>query len=78
MAAAKRTRKRVGPIITIKPEELAREFPRSKNVSYAAGTTIFKEGSKAECCYLIIQGKVQILKKKQRGGGRPSRRGETK
>src|ERR1700722_10286318 len=67
MAAAKKTRKKAGPIITIEPEELVREFPGSKNVSYAAGATIFKEGSKAESCYLITQGKVQILKKRQHG-----------
>ncbi|MCE0497693.1 MAG: cyclic nucleotide-binding domain-containing protein [Methylacidiphilales bacterium] len=68
MAAAKRARKRTGPIITIEPEELAREFPGCKNVSYAAGATIFKEDSKAESCYLITQGKVQILKKTHRSG----------
>jgi CRP-like cAMP-binding protein len=67
MAAAKRTKKKTGPLITIEPDELVREFPKSKNVTYASGEKIFKEGSKAESCYLIIQGKVQILKKTQRG-----------
>ena len=71
MAAAKRTRKKTGPIITIEPEDLTREFPRSKNVSFASGATIFKENSKAECCYLITQGKVQILKKTHRAGNVP-------
>jgi CRP-like cAMP-binding protein len=68
MAAAKRAQKKTGPMIAIAPEELVREFPRSKTISYIPGEIIFKEGSKAECCYLIIQGKVQILKKTQRGG----------
>ncbi len=52
----------------IAPEELVREFPKAKSVSYASGATIFREGSKAESCYLIIQGRVQILKKTARGG----------
>jgi CRP-like cAMP-binding protein len=54
-------------MITIEPDELAREFPHSKNCTWAPGAKIFKEGSKAECCYLLTQGKVQILKKMQRG-----------
>jgi CRP-like cAMP-binding protein len=72
MAVAQRAPKKAGliagPMVSISPEELIREFPRSKSVTYAPGAVIFKEGSKAQCCYLIMQGKVQILKKTQRGG----------
>ncbi|HUB68538.1 MAG TPA: cyclic nucleotide-binding domain-containing protein [Candidatus Methylacidiphilales bacterium] len=53
---------------TITSDDLMKEFFRSKEVIYSPGTTIFKEGSKADCCYLIIQGKVQITKKAKRGG----------
>lgn len=67
MAVAKKSRKKSSSLVTISPAELSKELPGSKNVKYAAGTTIFREGSKAESCYLIIQGKVQILKK-TRGG----------
>jgi CRP/FNR family cyclic AMP-dependent transcriptional regulator len=68
MAAAKKTRKKNSPLITIASEELVRKFPKSKDVSYAAGANIFKEGSKAESCCLVIQGRVQIFKKTQRSG----------
>jgi CRP-like cAMP-binding protein len=67
MAVAKRARKKAGPLVSIAPEELMREFARSKSVTYPAGATIFKEGSQAERCYLITQGKVHILKKTHRG-----------
>jgi CRP-like cAMP-binding protein len=68
MAAVKRTRSRISPIATITSDDLMREFFRSKEISYSPGTTIFKEGSKAKCCYLITQGKVQITKRAKPGG----------
>lgn len=67
MVAAKKARKKPGPIMTIAPEELIRELPGSKIVTYEAGTTIFQEGSKAKSCCFITQGKVQILKKTRKG-----------
>jgi CRP-like cAMP-binding protein len=67
MAAAKSSKKRPSPVVAITPDELKREFPKSRLVVHKAGDFIFKEGSKADCCYLITQGKVQIFKKTNRG-----------
>ena len=41
--------------------------PGAKTITHKAGTVFFKEGSKADSCYLIIHGKVQILKKTSKG-----------
>jgi CRP-like cAMP-binding protein len=71
MAAAKKPRKKRSPIITITAAELIQELPGSKNTTYNAGATIFREGSQAESCYLIIRGKVQILKKTKNGENVP-------
>ena len=65
--AAKKPRKKSSPAVTITPEELIRELPGSKYVAYNTGAEIFHEGSKAMSCYLITQGKVQILKKTRKG-----------
>jgi len=67
MTVAKKSSKKANPMITVSSEELIRELPGSKAVTYTAGTTIFQEGSKAKSCCLITQGKVQILKKIRRG-----------
>jgi CRP-like cAMP-binding protein len=67
MAVEKKSRKKQVPSGTISPEELLREFAGAKTVSYEAGTVIFKEGSRAESCYVITHGKVQILKKTRNG-----------
>jgi len=70
MISARKTkpRKTRSPITAISAEELVRELPGSKTIVFAAGKTIFREGSKAESCYLIIKGRVQILKKTKKGG----------
>lgn len=71
MAAAKKARKKASPSSTISPEELLREFPNARKASYEPGDYIFREGSKAESCYVIAQGKVQILKKTRKTGNVP-------
>jgi CRP-like cAMP-binding protein len=71
MAASKKSTKKQGGSTTISAEELIREFPGAKTVSHKAGTFFFKEGSKAESCYVIVHGKVQILKKTSRGENVP-------
>ena len=66
MAGAKKSTKRpAGSNITA--EELIREFPGAKSITHDAGTLFFREGSKADCCYVITRGKVQILKKTTKG-----------
>ena len=50
------------------PQELLRELPGSKLVSFEPGTVIFKEGSKATNCYVVTAGKVRILKKTRKKG----------
>lgn len=67
VAVEKKSPKKRAPASSISPEELLRKLPGSKHVSYKAGTLIFREGSKAEDCYVITQGKVQILKKHRNG-----------
>jgi len=71
MAVAKKSSKAHPPIITITAEEMVRELPSSKTIVFEVGKTIFREGSKAESCYLIIQGRVQILKKTRKGENVP-------
>jgi CRP-like cAMP-binding protein len=71
MAVAKKARKKTSPIITISAAELVKELPGSRNVTYKAGAAIFREGSKAESCYLIVKGKVEILKKTKGGKNVP-------
>ena len=68
MAVEKKPRKKPISPSTISPEELVREFPGAKRVTHAAGTYIFREGSKADSCYVITKGKVQILKKTRKTG----------
>jgi CRP-like cAMP-binding protein len=71
MAAAKKPTKKQSEANTISTEELIREFPGAKTVTFKAGTTFLKEGSKAESCFVITQGKVQILKKTAKGESIP-------
>jgi CRP/FNR family transcriptional regulator, cyclic AMP receptor protein len=67
MAVVKKApRKRVSNP-NISPEELLRELPGSKLVSYETGETIFRENSLASTCYVITQGNVRILKKTGKG-----------
>ena len=67
MAAAKKSSKKSSSLTTISAKELLREFPGAKTITHKAGTLFFKEGSKAESCYVITKGKVQILKKTSKG-----------
>src|SRR5882762_2906068 len=71
MAVAKKSSKKRSAADNILPEELIRELPGSKKVTHPAGTLIFREGSKAESCYVIVKGKVQILKKNRKGENFP-------
>jgi len=52
---------------TISPDELLRELPGAKLVTYEAGAYILREGTKATNCYVITQGKVRIYKKAGKG-----------
>jgi CRP-like cAMP-binding protein len=67
MAVSKKSTKKQSGSATISTEELIREFPGAKTVTYKADTVFLKEGSKATSCFVIIKGKVQILKKTSRG-----------
>ena len=67
MSVEKKSPKKRAPAGAISAEELLRELPGSKLVTFKAGTLIFREGSKAESCYVITQGKVEILKKTRNG-----------
>ena len=67
MAAVAKARKKTAPIVTISPAELLRELPGSESVIYQVGTVIFRVGTKAESCYLIVKGTVEILKKTKGG-----------
>jgi CRP/FNR family cyclic AMP-dependent transcriptional regulator len=73
MVAIKRQRKQRGHslAVTITPEELIREMPHSKIVSYAVNELVFREGALARDCCLIMRGRVQIIKKSQAGGDVP-------
>jgi len=55
----------------ISSEELLRELPGAKLVTFKAGTLIFREGTKATNCYIITQGKVRILKRSNKGESIP-------
>jgi CRP-like cAMP-binding protein len=67
MAAPKKTPSKPVPAATITPEELLRELPGAKLITHEAGSLIFREKTKATCCYVLTQGKVQILKKTRKG-----------
>jgi CRP-like cAMP-binding protein len=64
-AAKKHVRKQHFPC-AISGKELLRELPAAKATTINAGTYIFREGSKAHDCYLILSGKVRILKRSAR------------
>jgi CRP-like cAMP-binding protein len=70
MAAAKKTRAK-SAIGTVSSEEILRAFPGAKTTSYDANALIFREGSKAGACYVIVRGRVQILKRTKRGENLP-------
>ena len=71
MAAEKKSRKKPSAQSSISPEELLREFPNAKIITHEAGTLFFREGSKAESCYVIVRGRVRILKKSRKGDNIP-------
>src|SRR5471032_1292554 len=71
MAVEKKVRKKRVVANTVSPEELLRELPGAKLITHAAGTFIFREGTKAESCYVITQGKVRILKRSHKGEAIP-------
>jgi len=52
---------------TIPPEELLRELPGAKLITFEAGTVFIREGSKATNCYVVTQGKVRIHKNAGKG-----------
>ncbi len=71
MAAGKKSSKpKAGPI-TFSAEELLSEFKGAKTVTHESGALIFREGSKAESCYIILKGKIQVLKKSRKGENIP-------
>ncbi len=67
MIVEKKSRKKPAAPGTISSEELLREFPGASTVTHEAGDLIFKEGSRALSCYVILKGKVRILKKTLKG-----------
>jgi CRP-like cAMP-binding protein len=72
MVALKESRgKRHSPILAITAAELLEEMPRSKVLFFKGGEIVFREGSPAKDCYLIVRGKVRVLKK-TRGAGEVS------
>lgn len=68
---SKQKKKKGGLLAHVSPEELLRELPGAKQVTHAAGETIFREGSKATNCYVITHGKVRIYKKASGGESIP-------
>jgi CRP-like cAMP-binding protein len=71
MAAEKKSSKKRVSSSTISADELIKEFPGAKIITHQAGDFFFREGSKATCCYVLIRGKVQILKKSRSGENIP-------
>jgi len=67
MAVAKKSRKSTVAPGTISAEEVLREFPGAKTITFESGDIFLREGTKAVTCYVITQGKVQILKKTNKG-----------
>jgi len=63
MAAEKKAPKKRVAAHNITPQELLRELPGAKLITHEAGDVIFREGTKAESCYVITQGKVRIFKR---------------
>jgi CRP-like cAMP-binding protein len=74
MVAIRKTARKPGktrsPGPAISPAELMDALPNSKRVSFEAKTTIFREGSASEDCWLIVRGKVEV-RKKTAGGNVP-------
>ena len=66
MAMEKESPPKAGFRNPISPEELLREFPARKLVTYDAGTFIFAKAPRRTNCYFITQGSVRILKEAAR------------
>ncbi len=43
--------------------EILRMLPQSTRCEYSAGTVILKEGTRADSCFLLLSGRVQISKR---------------
>ncbi|MCE0523644.1 MAG: cyclic nucleotide-binding domain-containing protein [Methylacidiphilales bacterium] len=67
MAVKKKSAPRRVRLRTITSEELLRELPGAKLITYDPGALIFGENTKASNCFVITQGKVRILKKSHQG-----------
>jgi len=70
-APKKAPKRKRATTLAISPEELLRELPGAKLVTYDTGAFILREGSKATNCYVITEGKVRILKKTHKGENIP-------
>ena len=69
MVAIKKPRgKRLAKTPAITVADVMEAMPDSRLISYAAKEVIFREGSLAKDCYLILKGKVEVQKKIQDGG----------
>jgi CRP-like cAMP-binding protein len=71
MADVKKLRKKNSVAAPLSSEELLKEFPGAKTITHEAGDLIFREGSTAHNCYVIMKGKIQILKKTRKGENIP-------
>lgn len=67
MAVVKKSRKKPVTTGSISAQELLKELPGARCVILEPGSVIFSEGSKAENCYVVIRGKVEVLKKIRKG-----------
>jgi CRP-like cAMP-binding protein len=71
MAVAKKSVKKRPVSTSISSEELLRELPGAKLITFNADEVIFREGSKGSNCYVITQGKVSIFKRRNKGESIP-------
>jgi CRP-like cAMP-binding protein len=67
MATSRKARPQAGSFAAISVREFTREFPGSSKIGYAAGEPIFQEGSKADACFIVLKGRVAIMKKTRQG-----------
>lgn len=68
MAAKKKTKDSLPRLTSrISSKELLKEIPGAKLVEFPANAPVFLEGTHTESCYLVVQGKVRILKKAKSG-----------
>jgi CRP-like cAMP-binding protein len=67
MVAIKKSVKRRATVPAITPKAILEAMPHAKTVFFDANTVIFREGTSATDCWLIVRGKVQVLKNTQDG-----------